>query len=235
MAIDPSQVIWPDPPATAPTANTADKELEKALYEARLGAITNQLAEMADSTKAGKANYDTQSQAILGAYLEVAKGQLDRSTARAEFVEKAAGTIATLYTGILAFTYSADLTKGKAFPSVGIAPTIFLGLAIVFAMFYLAYLTRPDPFKTTVSSGLLPQQLINERNDFISWAANSVFQRAPWLQTAVLSLGFGVIFLPVVYLTPSVSETALWSIVVICVVFTLLHLVLRLIASTRKN
>ncbi len=228
--IDPSQLSWPEPPD-----KISDGDLKKARYTAELEVVTNQLSVQADREKAARASYDTLNQAIINAYLDVAKGQIDRATGRAEFIEKAAGTIATIYTGILAFTFNADLSKGKAFPAVGIAPTIFLGLSIVFAMFYLAYITRPRGFKASTSSGLLPQHIIDERNNFISWTSNSVLERAPWLQTAVLSLGFGVIFLPVSYLTAAISESILWYIVAACAFLILLHLVVRLLIHSRAK
>jgi hypothetical protein len=228
--IDPSQLTWPDP-----SDKITDDELKKALYTAELEVVTNQLSALADREKVARASFDTMNQAVFNAYLDVAKGQIERATSRAEFIEKAAGTIATLYTGILAFTFNAELSKGKAFPAVGIAPTIFLGLSIVLAMFYLAYIMRPRRFKASTSSGLLPQHLIDERNNFISWASNSVLERAPWLQTAVLSLGFGVIFLPVVYLTAAISEAILWLFVGAGVLITLLHLAVRLINQTSSK
>jgi hypothetical protein len=228
--IDPSKLTWP-----VPSDIIANDALKKARYSAELGVVTNQLAALADIKKAARANFDAMNQAVFNAYLEVAKGQIDRATARAEFIEKAAGTIATLYTGILAFTFNADVSKGKAFPAIGIAPTIFLGLSIVCAMFYLAYITHPKPFKASASSGLLTQHLINERNDFISWASKSVLERAPWLQTAVISLGFGVILLPVSYLTSAISEAILWYIVAACGLFTIAHLVIRLVIQTQAK
>lgn len=221
--IDPSQLPWPD------LTHPPDKEQKEALYNAKLGVVTSRVANLAEQEKAAWASHEAQLQAILNAYLDVAKGQIDRATGRAEFIEKAAGTIATLYTGILAFTYNADLTKGKAFPAVGIAPTIFLGLSIVFAMFYLAYIKQPRPFQNAATSGLLPEQLLNDRNDFIGWTTSSVLERAPWLQTSVISLGLGVLFLPIVYITPALSETALWWIIFVCLVGVFAHLIFLLV------
>lgn len=226
--IDPSQLNWPTPPD-----NVTDET--KDLYQAELEVVKNQPAILAEREQAARASYDALNQAVFNAYLEVAKGHIDRTTARAEFIEKAAGTIATLYTGILAFTYNADTSKGKVFPAIGISPTIFLGLSIFFAMFYLAYIRHPQRLQVSSPSGLLPQHLINERNDFITWVTDSILQRAPWLQTAVISLGFGVIFLPIVYLTPSVPETVLWYVVAACMALTLLHLLVASFVQTRKR
>lgn len=232
MMIDPSQLNWPEQP---PSEKFSDEEIKKVFYSAELGVVTSQVTALTDRDKAARASYETLNQAVFSAYLEVAKGQIDRATARAEFIEKAAGTIATLYTGILAFTYNVDTNKGKAFPAVGIAPTFFLGLSIVLAMFYLGYITQPKRFKESASSGLLSQHLIDERNDFISWTSNVVIRRAPWLQTAIISLGFGVIFLPASYLTVSVPETYLWYVIGASAVFLLLHLLWRLKDSQQQQ
>jgi hypothetical protein len=226
--IDPSQLNWPKEP------NIITDET-KNLYQAELEVVKNQPSVIADREKAARSSYDALNQAVFTAYLDVAKGHIDRTTARAEFIEKAAGTIATLYTGILAFTYNADVSKGKVFPAIGISPTIFLGLSIFFAMFYLAYIKQPQRRQESSPSGLLPQHLKNQRNDFIDWIISSILQRAPWLQTAVISLGFGVIFLPIVYLSTTISENVLWFIVATCLALTFLHLLIASFVQSRKQ
>ena len=196
MAPD-DQQTWPTPPEDIPEAKA---DLEKTLYTAQVQSFADQLKTISERSNARFTNYDTFNQTLNSAYLDVAKGQLDRAISRAEFLEKAAGTIAGLYTGLLGFLYNADTTKGKPFPVVGIMPTIFLGLSIVLAAVYLSYITHPKPIETSEPSALFDQQMINDRDDFISWTSEVVLQRVYWLQSAVISLGFGIIFLPVAFL-----------------------------------
>jgi hypothetical protein len=47
-------------------------------------------------------------------------------------------------------------------------------------------------------------------------------------------MGFGVVLLPVSYLTSAISEAILWYIVVACALFTIAHLVIRLIIQARS-
>lgn len=220
--IDNSQLNWPTPPEDIPDAKA---ELEKTLYSTQVQSFADQLKAISERNNAHFASYEAFNQTLNSAYLDVAKGQLDRAISRAEFLEKAAGTIATLYTGLLGFLYNADTTKGKPFPVIGITPTIFLGLSIVLAAVYLSYITRSKSMKTSEPSDLLDQQMINDRDDFISWTSDVVLQRVHWLQSAIISLGFGIIFLPVAFLdiqAPYVWPSVVLSLALIMLLPTLL-------------
>ena len=67
--------------------------------------------------KAMIANENALDKDVQSAYLDVAKGQIDRIQARADFVEKAAAAIITLYTGVLTVVFAAG---GRALPPRGI-------------------------------------------------------------------------------------------------------------------
>ena len=67
--------------------------------------------------------------------------------------------------------------------------------------------------------------MINDRDDFISWTSDVVLQRVHWLQSAIISLGFGIILLPVAFLdiqAPYVWLSAALSLALIMLLPTLL-------------
>lgn len=146
-----------------------------------------------DREKLVKASDLEQSQAVMSAYLDVAKGQIDRATAHGQFVQTAAGAVSTIYVGVLGVSYAVD--KGKPLPARGIAPTFFLGLAILLATFFLAYITIPSATEGQPMTGLLIQDQRIRRNTFIRWVRSTAWQRLYFLHAAVLSLGVGVLFL----------------------------------------
>jgi hypothetical protein len=150
-------------------------------------------------------------QAVHSAYLEVAKGQVDRANASAEFVQKAASAIATVYTSVAALTFVVNSTLKAPLPARGIAPALFLGLSIVLATAFRAYITKPESILEPASQGLVPALQRARRNTFIEWARSAPLARQYWLQTGVLSLGVGVLLLPLPYI--AVSDHSLWFIV----------------------
>lgn len=50
--------------------------------------------------------------------------------------------------------------------------------------------------------------MLEERNTFIGWTVEAVLTRSPWLQSAVVSLGLGVILLPVAFL--EIQDLLVW-------------------------
>jgi hypothetical protein len=105
-----------------------------------------------------KANFEneyTQAQAFYTGYIDVSKAQVDRITARAEFIQKAAGAVGAAYTAILAFSLALGTTGANPLPARVILPTIFLGFAIVLSAAYLAYLTKPGVTQESLAGGTL--------------------------------------------------------------------------------
>lgn len=131
---------WPALPEVV--KDEPQKGVKEALYQAKLDAIKadrNAAIEVEKASvaadiereKAGWASEYVQAQAFYNAYIEVAKEQIDRSTARAEFVQKAAGAVGAAYTAVLALSFALGQTGTNPLPGRGIIPTIFLGLSIV--------------------------------------------------------------------------------------------------------
>jgi hypothetical protein len=152
---------------------------------------------------------DTRAQDLNSAYLDVAKEQIGRSQARATFVAQAAGAIGTIYTAILGLAFGFIHGSEKPVPATGIIPAIFIGLALVLAGAYAcsSYIVEKP---ASVASDPSEQALIEQRNAFIVWTSKIVTQRLYFLHASLISLGFGVIFLPAAFL--SISEIVVWII-----------------------
>ncbi|HLL79281.1 MAG TPA: hypothetical protein VKT25_07270 [Ktedonobacteraceae bacterium] len=203
---------WPSPVETP----TSDKKAEttKALYQAQLQVLNNRQQGYIDRDKAVRTSDYAFHQAVFQAYLDVAKGQIDRSVTRTQFLATAASAIGTVYTAVIGLSFGLG-QPNHTLPGTGIVPAIFLGLALAFAVYYLTFITsqshllkQPDPDQkeageTTIVHGpLLPvQRLFDERNRLIEWVASTVVSRVHWLHAAVISLAMGVVFLPLAFVT----------------------------------
>ena len=197
---------WPAPVATPSSDPLTDTT--KALYQAQLQLINNRQQGFIDHDKAVRASDYAFHQAVFQAYLDVAKGQIDRSVLRTQFLTTAASAIGTVYTAIIALSFGLG-QPNHALPAVGIAPAVFLGLSIALAAYYLAYITsQTHQLNEQVATSMhratliLPvQRLFEERNHLIEWVANAVVSRVQWLHAAVISLAIGVVFLPIPFVT----------------------------------
>jgi len=117
----------------------------------------------------------------------------------------AASAIGTIYTAILALAFGLSGANGTKIPPTiltikGAIPALFLGLSIVLAAVYLSYITQAHSVQAPPSDVLPIELMFEERNTFIRWTTAAVLNRAQWLHSAVISLGLGVIFLPVAFL-----------------------------------
>lgn len=187
-----SQINWPDLPKIS--ANDPQAEVKKILYQ-------GQIQVLVDQEKDAWANEYALGQAVHNAYIEVAQTTVNRSRDGAKFVERAAATIGAAYTAILALTYTAGGNKPHPLPVSGIVPMIFLGGAIVLAAIYLDYLIKGKPFSPPKDQLLLPEYQAQRMIVFLTWAINIAYLRRYFLQASIFSLGFGVLFLPVAYLS----------------------------------
>jgi hypothetical protein len=197
---------WPAPLETPASDKKADTT--RALYQAQLQLLNNRQQGYIDHDKAVRASDAAFHQAVFQAYLDVAKGQIDRSVTRAQFLTTAASAIGTVYTAVIGLAFG--LTQANhELPATGIAPAVFLGLAIALAAYYLAYITSqshllkraPADTKETTPPILPVQRLFDERNHLIEWVASTVVSRVYWLHAAVISLAVGVILLPLPFVT----------------------------------
>lgn len=195
------------PPAPDKPERKQWEEAQLERYKVQLAEHTAKLTAVLDRQKSNKALSDTVTAQFFAAYIEVAKGSIDRSQKRAELVTTAATAVGGLYTGILAFVFAV----GKETPSMpvrGVIPTIFLGVAIVLAVFYLSFMTSSVAGQQVKNVELWRADLVNQRNSFVDWCLAAVAKRKEFLQTAVISLGLGVIALPLPFI--DMSETGAW-------------------------
>ncbi|HLL78462.1 MAG TPA: hypothetical protein VKT25_03125 [Ktedonobacteraceae bacterium] len=192
---------WPAPLETPTSDKKADTT--KALYEAQLQLLNNRQQGYIDHDKAVRASDTAFHQAVFQAYLDVAKGQIDRSVTRTQFLTTAASAIGTVYTALIGLAFGLGQANHEL-PATGIAPAVFLGLSIALAAYYLTYITsqphllkRATPETKATHAPILPvQRLFDERNHLIEWVAATVTNRVHWLHAAVISLAVGVILLP---------------------------------------
>jgi hypothetical protein len=179
--------------------------LEKAQTDAAIEAGKLQPTADIDREKTAVTNINAQDQLILAAYLDVAKGSLDRAAGKATFVQAAATAMSGIYAGVLSLRYAVD--KGSILPLRGIAPAFFLGLAVVLATVYLSFLTTTGTSTAPAATGNPELDILQERNSFLKWIGGATLHRHGFLQGSVLSLGIGALLLPLPFLT--ISDVAL--------------------------
>jgi hypothetical protein len=204
-----SENRWPTLPEVG--KNDPQAEVKKVRYQAELDDVKATQQADIEREKASWANEYTLRQADLNAYVEVAKGQIERSRAGAQFVQTAAAAISGAYVAILGLSFAVSDELSSPLPARGIAPTIFLGLSIALTTVYLAYLTKPKEVAGAVPQDLLYEMQRERRDAFIRWTKATVLARVKWLQSAVVSLALGVAFLPVAYLP--IGNIVVWILV----------------------
>lgn len=198
---------WPPPPADVGTGSAA--ELQKALYA---GQVQDEAARRAwERSEATRIDADTLARsqaawqaeyalekAIQEARIDVAKKGIERATSGAEFVRNSAAAIGTIYMGVVGATYGAA-EKSVHAPARTIIPALFLGLALVCAAAYLAYLTRASPTPAPRPDSRLRVYQQRRIEAFTDWVAGYTLNRAYWLRVSVLSLALGVATLPAAF------------------------------------
>lgn len=197
---------WPGPPSQ-------DEKYLELLYGARLTDANaerehERAVELArDEAKYAlqKAVWDTEHSLHIEYHKtisDVARGVLERSRQGGEFLEKAAAAIATVYTGVLALSYSAT---GTRLPIQGIIAPLFLGITIAFAAAYLAFLRRAPEVPARQARGSL-RETQEERTFFLlRWTQAGAFNKAFTIRAAVVSLFMGIAFLPAPFIELSTS------------------------------
>jgi hypothetical protein len=144
---------------------------------------------------------------IQAAYIEVQKTKIDRTFRAADFVTKSAGTIATVYTGLLALVYSVAANPPRPLPARGVAPAIFLALAFFFSVVNVGFLRRAgqrvDILADADSWEKQQARLIN----YLQWIDRGALKRAWALRIGIVCLGAGVALLPLPFVGISLTQT----------------------------
>lgn len=132
--------------------------------------------------------------------VETASASIDRARSGAQLVQTSSTAIAGLYTGALSLVFVAG---NNPLPVRGLAPTVFLGLAVVLAAAYVAFLTRgrgvaQPQFDETYSTF---DRLFVSAGMFIEWTQITVRKRQGLLRASIVSLAMGVFLLPIAFVT----------------------------------
>jgi hypothetical protein len=201
-----SQPNWPDlPEAWAKDQATRTKYRELVLA-AQIDLVK---AEAAAPPPKHESLADDESEKKLHESLSTLIGEsIERSRDGAKFVETAAAAVGTVYTGILAFSFAADKTP---LPGRALYAAIFLGIAIVGAAVYLAFIQHIRPIGRVDYRGVRSEDQWRRTEYLAAWTRAVVQSRAWALRTAVVALAFGVMFMPFAFLPAHLSETAFES------------------------
>jgi len=189
-------------------------ELRKIYYQAQIDLVKLKYQALLEKDKAIQADEILQEQtvekansdhnrllelAVYNAYLDVTKSNANRSIERAEFVQKAAVAVGTAYVAVIGLSFGAG-NQNTILPLQGIVTTIFLGLSIFLASAYVAFIAKPKAEPGVVKGSTMPEYNREQLNVFIRWARSPALRRLYLLQAAVISLGIGIMFLPLAYL-----------------------------------
>jgi hypothetical protein len=205
---------WPDPPA-----DHRQGAFWQARYQAELDAEQaerrEQAAELAadaqlrrDRQRSEQAAEDALNKSVHDARLDVAKTAIERGRGGAEFVRNAAAAIVTLYTGVLGVAFATS-AEAEPLPARGLAPGVFLGVAIAAASAYVALLTETPRAPAPSPHSDLATFQERRLNVFIAWASDIAMGRAYFLHASVIALALGVLFLPAPFI-----EVADWLVLV---------------------
>lgn len=197
----PGSLDWPQ----LPDVSAGDERVEfwKQRYAQQLQEIAEQ-RRVSDPSRSdgGERAHDFATRLeILKAYLEVAKAAPERAKAAAQFIQTAASAVGTIYTALLALTFSGAAGAVRLDPRA-LAPGLFLGLAIALATAFLAFITRGRPSEAATGSGDFETAQTHRLNAFIAWSRELVNRRAYLLRAGVFSLASGVFLLPVPLIDP---------------------------------
>ncbi|NCT90469.1 hypothetical protein GXB85_05840 [Cellulomonas sp. APG4] len=117
--------------------------------------------------------------------------EVEGRRAGARTVQQAAAGIAALYTGVLGLVFS---VTDNPLPVRGVLTPFFLGLAIVFATTYLAWVPPTDHTPELPTTGTDLQANVRER---LRWLASLAARRtrtgSSSVRVAVVALGFGLL------------------------------------------
>jgi hypothetical protein len=186
---------WPELPEVH--ENDPQADVKKVLYQARLDAMKAEYQADIEREKADWASEYVQVQAVNSAYLDAAKSSLERAISRANFVQTAATAISGVYVGALGVSFAVAQTR--YLPARGIAPALFLGIAIFLVAIYTSFVTKPEDVKVASSDGTLPGWQQRRRDNFMLWTRAAILRRRHFLQASVISLGIGAFLLPLPY------------------------------------
>ncbi|KDE11631.1 hypothetical protein ACWEQV_28410 [Rhodococcus aetherivorans] len=123
---------------------------------------------------------------------DASKGSIERARDSAKFVQTAAAAIGTIYIGVLGVSFS---VTDNSLPLRGIFAPLFLGMAVAFSGFYLAFLTPASESTLPGPAGTLQNQQMHRLIFFANWVNRATGQRRYFIQASVMSLAVGLVFI----------------------------------------
>ncbi|MEV7774432.1 hypothetical protein [Kitasatospora sp. NPDC086791] len=174
-------------------------EAASASYAAQLDVVKSYVESDLTQKKAD-ADFNLSSlQKFHDAYMALAAGMLERRQLSAESVQKAAAAIATIYSGVLAVSFS---VAQRPMPASGLLAPIFLALALVLSTIYRSLIEPSDPripspvqdVNPTVTAG-------NNTNSFMETVMAYIRPGAKVRRAGLASLALGLAFLPVPFIS----------------------------------
>lgn len=190
---------------------SATLDFQKSQYSAQLEAWIEEWKEnrarenAANALRDARQDTDRATEAALvsavhAAYIATAQSSLDRALTRMNVVTAAVGTIMTVYTGLLAYVYSADATKGKQLDIVALYPAVFLGLSLFLVTVYAAVFRSKTEAKRFLPTATGRVMVETRLVTFIAWCFNGVLARRWALNAGIVSMGMGIATLPLAFI-----------------------------------
>lgn len=130
---------------------------------------------------------------------ELCAGSVTRNREAADKVQTASAALLAIYTGILGLVFS---VTSNPLPLRGILAPMFLGLAVVLATYYLAYVKQTDRKYPGPEPAIgLERKAMERLNAFIRVTRSVSLRRVGALRAAVISLGVGLAYMALPFLT----------------------------------
>ena len=156
--------------------------------------------------------------AIHAGYLDVQRAKLDRVEAAAQFVTTASGAIGTVYTALLAVSFSVASTPPTPLPARGLAPAVFLALAFFFSVVNVAFVRRAGQRMRILPMATTWEEQQARLVTFMIWIDRGALRRAWALRLAVVCLGGAVALMPIPFLALSRGATVAFIVTVAAIV-----------------
>ena len=169
-------------------------------------------------------NEDTLRAAVQTAYLEVAKGKLERADKAAERVATAAAGVGTIYAAVLALVYTADPKATREFPPRAIAPAILLGVAFFLSVYSVAYSRSGRRTFDLIKPATTWQDQQERLLAFLQWMDRGARAGTWAIRSAVIFLGAAVVLLPVAFVDLSVN--VVWFVTAAAIGYTAMDLII---------
>lgn len=172
---------------------TTKDAVEAALEASREDTETALNAARADTARAAEV---ASVKSIQDAYVTVTQSSLDRALTRVNVVTASIGAVTTIYTGLLALVYAAEPGKGQPLSPVAIVPALFLGLSLFLVSVYAAMFKRSLTVGSLLPTGIGGQIAETRLVTFMRWCFAGILARSWALHGGIVSLGVGVVTLP---------------------------------------